>query len=480
MSYASDWERGGGFHGNGSAQGYSFDVPDYTEEIVKLKDGEDHRDIILKLIEKHKPHRLRMLNNYQRYKTDVSGVPIFHRKFEREVTIDNRINNDYFSEIVDMKTGYFAGKQATYSYDKKQTEFEQANQLLSDFLELNRIADVNMETTKYCAIGGYAARLLYLDLEARDRMMYIPGHQVILLNEDGNIIETEYAVRYYGKEGKYVIHFYDSLMRYRYQQDGEALKLVESQIHGFKKCPMIGYPNNDELMGDPEKVLTLIDAFDRTDSDMNSEIEAFRLAYLLILGASVDQAAITNMKNTGALNIPGLGEKIDARFLEKNLNDNAVENHLNRLHDAIYRFSGTPDLADEAFGGNQSGESLKFKLFGMETKCARFEQKFKAADTRMFEVLASKWAVENIVINPFKVFSEFKRNFPKNLLNEADVLMKLKGSVSEQTRLAQATFIDDVEYEMQLMEEDRELNAALTIDPIIPTLPKPPEEADPK
>lgn len=457
MSEATEWERGGSYRGSGAAQGYSFDIPDYTEEIVALKKGEDLRKVILKLIEKHKPQRIRMLNNYQRYKTDVSGVPIFHRTFERDVTIDNRINNDYYSEIVDMKTGYFAGKVAAYSYDKKQAEFEQASELVADFLERNRIADVNMETTKYCAIGGYSARLLYLDLDARDRMMYIPGHQVILLNEDGNIIETEYAIRYYGEEGKYVIHFYDGTMRYRYQQDGEALNLVEEQIHGFKKCPMIGYPNNDELMGDPEKVLTLIDAYDRTTSDMNSEIEAFRLAYLLIVGAAVDQDDISNMKDTGALNIPGLvGDKIDARFLEKNLNDGAVEHHLNRLHDAIYRFSGTPDLADEAFGGNQSGESLKFKLFGMETKCARFEQKFKAADTRMFEVLATKWAVENIVINPFKVFSEFKRNFPKNLLNEADVLMKLKGSVSEQTRLSQATFIDDVEYEIELMEKERD------------------------
>ncbi|WP_426353680.1 phage portal protein [Exiguobacterium sp. R-39] len=476
MSEATEWERGAGFHGNGTEQGYSFDIPDYTEEIVALKKNENRQEIISKLIEKHKPQRLRMLMNYERYKTDVSGVPIFQRKFEREVTIDNRINNDYFSEIVDMKTGYFAGKQAAYSYDKKQSEYETANQIISDFLERNRIADVNMETTKYCAIGGYSARLLYLDLEARDRMMYLPGHQVILLNEDGNIIETEFAVRYYGEEGKYVIHFYDGLKRYRYQQDGEKLNLVEEKIHGFKKCPVIGYPNNEELIGDPDKVLTLIDAFDRTTSDMNSEIEAFRLAYLLILGANVDQTAIKEMKKTGALNLRSLsGSNADARFLEKNLNDNAVENHLNRLHDAIYRFSGTPDLADEAFGGNQSGESLKFKLFGMETKCARFEQKFKAADARMFEVLATKWKIENIEVNPFKVFSEFKRNFPKNLLNEADVLMKLKGSVSEQTRLAQATFIDDVEYEMQLMEEDREIQAALMMDQIPP---QPPKEAD--
>lgn len=437
-------------------------MPDYTDEIIALKNGEDHRAVIPDLIEKHKGQRDRMLRNYERYKTDARGVPIFTRAFERDVEIDNRINNDYFSEIVDIKTGYFAGSPAAYSYDKTAAEFELARDLISQFLERNRYADVNMETTKYCAIGGYAGRLLYLDKTGRERMMYLPGHQCILLNEDGNISETEFAVRYYGDEGKYVIHYYDQTRRYKYQQDGEKLNLIESDIHGYKLCPLVGYANNDELMGDPEKVLTLIDAMDRTMSDVNSEIEAFRLAYLLILGASVDQEAIDQMRRTGALNIPGMaGEKIDARFLEKAMNDDVIENHLNRVHDAIYRFSGTPDLADEAFSGTQSGESLKFKLLGLETKCSRFEQKFRASDTRMFEVMASKWALQNIVIDPFKVFSEFKRNFPQALLHEAQVQKALKGVVSEQTRLGLASFIDDPEYEIEQMEEDRELMAAL-------------------
>lgn len=477
---ADTWERGGDVHIT-SRQGYSFDVPDYTDEIVALKTGAGLKETILKIIEKHKPHRARLLMNYKRYKTDIAGVPIFSRSFERDVTIDNRVNNDYFSEIVDIKTGYFAGKQASYSYDKGEPNYDEAIEKVSNFLERNRIADINMETTKYCAIGGYSARLLYLDTEANERVMYIPGHQAILLNEDGNIIETEYAIRYYGQEGKYVIHFYDGLKRYKYQQDGAELTLLEEKIHGYKKCPLFGYPNNDELMGDAEKVLTLIDAIDRTISDVNSEIEAFRLAYLVITGANITQDMIDSMKANGALGIPGIGnEKIGVDFLEKNLNDGAIENHLNRIHDNIYRFSGTPDLADEAFGGNQSGVALKFKLLGLETKCARFEQKFRAADTRMFEIMATKWAVENVSFNPFKVFSEFKRNFPQDLLSEAQVLAALKGQVSEETRLGLASFIDDVKYELDRMKEEQEesLSMALSIPMEQPQNDPIPEEAD--
>ena len=452
------FETGGGVRYQ-SPQGYRFDVPDFTEEIYRLREEPDPREVLLEIIRKHEGQRARMLQNYQRYKTDASGVPIFSRTFERDVTIDNRINNDYFSEIVDIKTGYFAGKPAAYSYDRNQDGAERVQQYLQDFLDRNRISDVNMETTKYCAIGGYAARLLYIDPQGRDRLMYIPGHQVILLNEDGNISEPEYGIRYYGTKEKFVITLYDQTHRYKFQQDGENLELMEQNLHGFGLCPLIGYANNDELMGDVDKVLTLIDAIDRTTSDVNSEIEAFRMAYLLFMGYDIRQEDLNQMKKTGALGVSGNvgGEKGDVRYLEKNLDDQAIENHLNRLHDSIYRFSGTPDLADEAFSGSQSGESLKFKLFGLETKCSRFEQKFRASDTRMFEVLSTKSAVLGIPFDPFKVFGDFKRNFPQNFLAEAEVLMKLKGTISDATLYGLASFIDDVQHEIeQKAREDEE------------------------
>lgn len=451
----SEFETGGGITKGATLR--VFDVPDYTSEIIRLKKEGPTQETILKIIEKHSGHRARMLKNYDRYKTNSRGIPIFSRQLERDVTTDRKLNFDYVSEIVDMKTGYFAGSAASYSYDKETPEFKTAKQQLADFFERNRIADINMETTKYCAIAGYSARLIYTDKAGDDRLMYIPGHQAILLNEDGNIIETEFAIRYYGDESGYIIHFYDETTRYKYQQDGTELQLIEQASHNFSKCPLFGYPNNDELMGDPDKVLEIIDAVDRTLSDVNSEIESFRLAYMIFYGIDINQEILDQMMKTGALGIPAMpGERPLVDYLTKNLNDNVIENHLNRLHSAIYRFSGTPDLSDEAFSGNSSGVALKFKLFGLETKCARFEQKFRAADTRMCEILATKWKIAGITFNPFKVISEFKRNFPLDLLYEIDVLSKSMGVLSEQTRLGLASFIDDVDYEMKQMEAERD------------------------
>lgn len=446
-------------------KGYSFDIPEFTDLIIDLKDGAAHSDVIPELITRHAAHRERMLLNQKRYRTDRKGVPIFSRKLERDVTTDNRINNDYFSEIVDMKTGYFAGRAAAYSYDSNESNYQLAIERISNFLERNRIAKVNMETTKNCAIAGYSARLLYIDPNGNERIMYIPGHQTILLNEDGNITETEFALRYYGTPNEYVIHFYDSFYRYKYKQDGENLILLEKNMHGFRLCPLFGYANNDELMGDAEKVLPLIDAMDRTMSDVNSEIEAFRLAYLLIMGYQIGQEQLDNMIQTGALSVSGTmgNDNGDVRYLEKNLNDKAIENHLNRIHNAIYRFSGTPDLSDEAFSGNASGVALKFKLTGLETKCSQFEQNFKASDTRMFEIMATKWAVENLPVNPFKVFSEFKRNFPQDLLYEAQVLQAHGVRLSEATVIGLIPSIDDVQYEIdqKRREEEERISSAL-------------------
>jgi SPP1 family phage portal protein len=191
-------------------------------------------------------------------------------------------------------------------------------------------------------------------------------------------------------------------------------------------------------------------------SDVNSEIEAFRLAYMAFIGGQIDEETLNEARKTGAFNIPEGG---DAKFITKELKDDVVEHHLDRLHDNIYRFSKTPDLSDEAFGGGaQSGEARKYRLLGLEMKTGFFENKFRSASKRMFELLADPWRMKNpgLKFDPLNVWFEFKRNFPRDLLYEAQATQMLKGNVSEQTRLSQLSFIDDAQYEMELMEQDRQ------------------------
>ena len=47
--------------------------------------------------------------------------------------------------------------------------------------------------------------------------------------------------------------------------------------HLFDYNPLFGVPNNKEMIGDAEKVIHLIDAYDLTMSDASSEISQFSI-----------------------------------------------------------------------------------------------------------------------------------------------------------------------------------------------------------
>lgn len=132
------------------------------------------------------------------------------------------------------------------------------------------------------------------------------------------------------------------------------------------------------MLGDAEKVLSLIDAYDRTLSDNSNDIESFSNAYMVFENINLTEEEAQRAQKTGSFSFYNLsGGKV--YFLPKDVNDAFSENHLNRIEDNIYRFSKTPNLTDETFGNGASGVSLKFKLIGLETKCGMFQAKLQSA-----------------------------------------------------------------------------------------------------
>ena len=148
-------------------------------------------------------------------------------------------------------------------------------------------------------------------------------------------------------------------------------------------------------------------------------------------------------------------------FLTKNINDNFTEHHLQRLEDNIYRFSRTPNLTDDTFG-SASGVSLKFKLHGLETKCGMFQAKMMDAGQYMWKVLSSSWAKKKITVDPLQVTMEFSRNFPLDLADEANVVQALiSAGLPKEIAFGQLSFIDDVNYVMEMLEEEKNGIASL-------------------
>lgn len=448
-----------------------------------IKENGISGDIITKIIELHKEDRERMLNLYQRYKADIDGVPILQRKpveyeenFETggnvrriDDKVNNTLNNSFDAEIVDTKIGYLFGHPISYT-SEKETLLEAA----TEFVIRNNAEDADAELGKKTAICGKGARLLYINKEGQEAMRNIDPWETIFLTES-SITEPTYAIRYYpvsellnGEEKqRWMAEFYDEKKVYYFKSgyEGSKFDYVEEKLHMFKYCPLFGPPNNEEMKGDAEKVLTLIDAYDRTLSDANNEIEQYRLAYLILKGVGADEETMKEMQRSGIFQL--MDEKEDLKYLTKEVNNQMIEDHLNRLEENIMRFAKSVNFSDEKFAGTASGVALKFKMLGLENKSIVMERKMSSALRYQFKVLCSAWSARKGIKQEdyLDIWFGFKRNLPMNILEEAEASLKLKGIVSEETRLSLLSFIDDMQYELQKMEEEKD--AYFTETPVV-------------
>lgn len=452
--------------------------PDFTAELDAINKSGITTELLQKIINKHLPNAIYNKGLYRRYEGLQNEVPIFNREprykpddGDESGIINNKIANDFMGEIVDFATGYFAGSPIAYSYSStKEAEedtggdeaLEAAKKALSDFVARNNMYDVDMETTKYATIYGYAGRLFYHDpIDGAERVMPIHGYETIILSKT-SISEPQYGIRYFrttdiNDREYWKAEFYDDkTVKYYEGSSIASLAPVDEKdtLYGF--CPLQGIPRNNELMGDAEKVLTLIDAYDRTVSDSSNQIEGEVNSKTVYENLNINDEDIQKSNYTGAIkffNPSGAGKVYK---LNNAVNDSFTEHHLERLKDNIYRFSKTANLSDDTFG-SASGVSLKFKLTGTETKCGMFQAKMITAGVYMFKLLASCFVARKIAFDPLQCVMEFKRNFPLDIESEARAAQSLiNAGVPEEVAYSVALqCIDDIDYVMQLKEAEK-------------------------
>lgn len=462
-------------------------------------------EIIAAIVKDHEPERQKMKRNYDRYVVDEENGPdIFQRESMKlseydavhgisriDNKVDHKVNNAFDVDIIDTKVAYLLGHPVTYDIDKEMKtqevktgifakivnslrknndnqQREQMVQLLESYKLRNNIDDQNAEWGKTAAICGYGARLLYIEAKTGlERVKtYDDPWNVIFI---GDISEPYYSIYEY-TDGNGVKHYecYDDANVYyfvaanggiepesaTYTLDGEPIT-APYQPHLFQYNPLFGNPNNNELMGDAERVYVLMYAYDRLISDTVNEVEKMRLAYLIVRSAGgMEKEDIDKMNKSGMIELFGEDDKVE--YLTKNVNDNMIENALKRLERNIYLLGKTPNLADLDFGTAVSGVALRMKLTGLEGKSTMNERKMTAALRYEMKVLFSAWQTRyNFGPEDYlRVFFTFKRNIPVHLLEEAQASATMQGLVSERTRLSAMSIVDDVDYEIEQLKKE--------------------------
>lgn len=412
------------------------------------------------------------------YRTD--GVPILEREYKiGEVVqtnkINNKLNNDFFNEIINIKTGYFSGSPVSVTLPREKYSEEQYSAIMDairDWNIRNDVDSLNSESVRFSSISGYSGRLLYINEDGGISALNVPGYECFFIGEDIN--NYDYALRVYptieitekGVEYKFHCDVYDSVFVYRF--DGASVPytlattaqtinyewdLVEQKEHLFNGIPLIRFRNNQDEKGDAEPVLHLIDAYDRVLSDLDNELEQQRLAYMVFKGYRPTQEDVDAMLRTGAFGMDDPNSGID--FLVKNLAAAPVFETMKRLQDNILYFTSTPNMRDEAFSGNVSGVALEYKLLPLETKCKTTEREFEKSLRQQWKLITGVWSVQGVQdLDYYDLDFVFSRSMPRNLLEESQVMMNLKGLVSEQTRLSLASFVKDAYTEQKQIEEE--------------------------
>ncbi len=382
---------------------------------------------------------------------------------------DNKLAHAYARYITTIQTGYFMGCNVKY-----RSSNEEYLKKYTDLLEDNFEEDVNFELAKSQSIFGYGVELIYQNKSGDTRFKKLDPREVILVFSPQIEEFLLCAIRYYqtqelgGKTVQYAIVYTDEEIKtFKNTEKDKGFTLVETEENIFREIPIVLYKNNEEMKSDYEDLLTLNNAYDTSQSNTANDVDYFNDAYMLIKGYN-DVASGADMEDGTAGGSPGRsgsdpiqkGRLIyfpdggDARFLTKDINDNATENYKSRLNSDIHKFSLTPDLADEKFAGNLSGIAIKFKTIPLEQNAKPKENKFRVGLRKRREIISRIFAIKGKAYDYRDIDEEFARNLPINLVEETNRILAMAPYISRRSLLEKLPDIDDVDEELKRLKEE--------------------------
>ncbi|EJL7973293.1 phage portal protein [Staphylococcus pseudintermedius] len=145
-------------------------------------------------------------------------------------------------------------------------------------------------------------------------------------------------------------------------------------------------------------------------------------------------------------------------FIYKQYDVAGVEAYKKRIQKDIHKFTNTPDLSDENFGGVQSGEAMKYKLFGLEQLRSTIERQLTKGFKRRFAIIQSVRNQLNDPIDLSHMRIEYKPNIPQSLSEYADIFIKLGGRVSQETLLSWLPNIENPKEELEKVKAEEQDN----------------------
>lgn len=405
-------------------------------------------------IKKHKVEKAR----YQKLQDYYEGKHDILKVIRDKNLPNNLIVNPYPKYITDMLVGYFVGQPVSYT---NKNDDSLLNELQSIF-DYSDEQEENLELAKICSIKGKAYELVYRDEDAKIRFNEVEPDEMFVIYDMTINPSIRFGVRYYTQDNlgnkATVVEVYDKSACWIYKSIDGKLVLKDVWEHSFNEVPIIEYVNNKEEQGDFEQVISLIDAYNKSQSNTLNDMDQFTDAYLVLVNmGGTDIERLEELKENRVMLLDDDG---DAKWLIKDINDSWIENYKDRIRRDIHKFSYTPDMQDESFGNNLSGVSIRYKILAMEQIRSNKERKFKKGLQRRIELICNTLSLEKDIDLFTEINIKFSNTLPQNIYELSQTIKNLSPYLSRETLLNQLPFVENAaeEVEKKNLEETEEVS----------------------
>ncbi|MFQ7236024.1 MAG: phage portal protein, partial [Enterococcus hulanensis] len=390
-----------------------------------------------------------------------------------------------------MNVGFMVSNPIAYS-GATDTDL---SPVMDEFDRLD-IVSHDTELEKDLSTFGIGYELIYLKDDAELSIKCIDPRGIFLVTDDTIDKNPLFAVHYQpvmtlqGGISHYTVKYYgeDRIITYRTESRGfGAYELVKAVPHYFGRVPVIEYRNNEERQGDFEQALSLIDAYNLLESDRLNDKEAFVDAILFIQGFILQDGDGEKLQKEKLLQAPGIKNDTAASYLTKALDESSVALLRDSILDDIHKVTYVPNMNDEKFAGNVSGEAMKYKLFGLlQLMSVKSRYMIKGLRQRL-EIFATVIGYTGKKVDVAGTKIKLKPNLP---INTSDIINQIvaaynAGILPLKVLLSWLPDIDDVDEVIEQLNLEKEEKIELQkkamgvqADESHSDLDEPPEEED--
>ena len=406
--------------------------------------------------------RLQRLSDYYDGKQDIQK-----RLFRNNETTKNvKVTVNHAKYITDMNVGFMTGNPVKYTAAQGKNMDAVLEEM--DTMDLQK-HDTELE--KDCSVMGYAYEILYLKelpepingQRVQTKVECIDPRAVVMVTDDTVEHDPLFAIYVQekydldGRQNGYLITAYtkSNVITYRTEEGYYINEYTPKTVdpHYFGDVPIIEYRNNEERQGDFEQEISLIDAYNTIQSDRVSDKEAFVDALLIFYGFGINEEDQADLRSGFINNAPSKSDGASAEWLVKTFDEEQIELLKKSLEDDIHKTSYVPNMNDQNFMGNVSGEAMKYKLFGLLNLLATKTRYFTDGLRKRLKLLQNILAVRGQMADVTGCSIKITPNIPVNLSEAVSNVVAADGHIPREIAYSWLPDIDDPKEVDEMMQE---------------------------